>query len=51
MGLFGTLLDMLMGMKVYDDCSNSKELTEEEELEDLVYLDQKMREEDEEWGE
>lgn len=51
MGLFGDLVDVLMGRKVHDDCENPEEMTEEEELEALIYLDQQMREEDEKWGE
>ena len=47
MGIFRDLIDALMGRKVHDDCENPEGMTEDEELEALIYLDQQMKKENE----
>ena len=47
MGFFGNLIDALMGRKVHDDCENPEEMTEDEELEAMIYFDQQINNEDE----
>ena len=47
MGWFGSLIDALMGRKVHDDCENPEGMTEEEELEAMIYLDEQMKKDDE----
>lgn len=42
MGFFGSLFDMLFGMKVYDNCTKNEPMTEEEEEETLLYLNMQM---------
>ena len=45
MGFFDELIDGLMGMKVYDDCSRPEGLTEDEELEIMIYLNEQIEKE------
>ena len=47
MGLFGDLIDALMGRKVHDDCENPDGMTEDEELEAMIYFDEQMKKENE----
>ena len=49
MGFFGNLIEMLMGMKVHDNCTKNEPMTEEEEMETLFYLNTQMDKEMEEW--
>ena len=49
MGFFGNLIEMLMGMKVHDNCTKNEPMTEEEEMETLLYLNTQMDKEMEEW--
>ena len=48
MGLFGDLIDALMGRKVHDNCENPEEMTDDEEIEAMIYFDQQMQKEDDE---
>ena len=45
MGLFDDLIDSLMGMKVYNDCSKPEGMTEDEELEAMIYLNEQIEKE------
>ncbi|MBP3581453.1 MAG: hypothetical protein J6J33_01725 [Clostridia bacterium] len=45
MGFLDDLIDGLMGMKVYDDCSRPEGLTEDEELEAMIYLNEQIEKE------
>ena len=47
MGFFGDLIDSLMGRKVHDDCEKPEEMTEDEELESLIYFDEQMKKDSE----
>ena len=42
MGFFGSLFNMLFGLKVYDNCTKNEPMTEEEEEETLLYLNMQM---------
>ena len=46
MGFFGSLIDALMGRKVHDDCENPEGMTEDEELETMIYIDQQLKKEE-----
>ena len=48
MGLFGDLIDALMGRRVHDNCENPEEMTDDEEIEAMIYFDQQMQKEDDE---
>ena len=45
MGFLDELIDSLMGMKVNDDCSRPEGLTEDEELEAMIYLNEQIEKE------
>ena len=45
MGLFGDLIDVLMGRKVHDDCEKPEEMTDDEVLEAMIYFDRQMKKE------
>ena len=45
MGFLDELIDSLMGMKVHDDCSRPEGLTEDEELEAMIYLNEQIEKE------
>ena len=47
MGFLDELIDSLMGMKVHDDCSRPEGMTEDEELEAMIYFDEQMKKENE----
>lgn len=45
MGFLDELIDSLMGMKVHDDCSRPEGMTEDEELEAMIYLNEQIEKE------
>ena len=45
MGLFDDLIDSFMGMKVYNDCTKSEDMTEDEDLEAMIYLNEQIEKE------
>jgi len=45
MGFLNELIDSLMGMKVHDDCSRPEGLTEDEELEAMIYFNEQIEKE------
>ena len=45
MGFLDELIDSLMGMKVHDDYSRPEGLTEDEELEAMIYLNEQIEKE------
>lgn len=45
MGFLNSLIDALMGMKVYDDCSGPEGLTDDEELEAMIWLEEQIEKE------